>query len=454
MTLHCAVKRAIISAIILLLTPVLGSAQLGSRYTKQSQGNQSVIVFVHGIFGDSVSTWTNRNGAYWPDLLGSDPFFSRYDVYTYEYASRLVGTFFSIDEIAENMRLTLDADLVSDHKEIIFVSHSMGGLVTRAYLNKNRAAADRVRLAYFYSTPTTGSELASIASLVSRNPQLAQMRPMQSAEYLGDLQRQWLDINFQIPSFCAYEKQSTYGVNVVTQASASNLCNRRLDPIDADHITIVKPADTRDTPYLALKSAIQQTPPKVSADSETGVIHPVEKNFEHVDTWSVSFTIGGPISARSPINSYLMIYRCDFANLSATQKRVLDFQLQILTENNHHPDLVLNTANIEFQPEKWSEADMGRPNATLANPLVLEPNAFAEGIVEFAMNADQAIKYKEILDHHLVTKMYENSVFYVIDRRSGTTMKTKLGEHYDARTGDVWRAGCLPALPPGENGGC
>jgi pimeloyl-ACP methyl ester carboxylesterase len=259
----------------------MGFSQPNSRYIKQAQGNQSVIVFVHGIFGDSISTWTNRNGAYWPDLLRSDPLFLPYDVYVYEYASRFVGTGFSIDEIAENMQLTLDTDLVSDHKEIIFVSHSMGGLVTRAYLNKNRAAADHVRLAYFYSTPTTGSELASIASLVSRNPQLAQMRPMQSAEYLADLQRQWLDINFQIPSFCAYEKQSTYGVNVVTQASASNLCNRRLDPIDADHMTIVKPADARDTPYRALKSAIQQTPSKVSTESTTGIIRPVDAFLSH-----------------------------------------------------------------------------------------------------------------------------------------------------------------------------
>jgi len=281
MRFHSAVKRAIISGIILLLMPAMASAQSGSRYIKQLQGNQSVIVFVHGIFGDSISTWTNPNGAYFPALLVSDPFFSAYDVYVYEYPSRFLGTGFSIDEIAENMRLTLDTDLASDHKEIIFVSHSMGGLVTRAYLNKNRAAADRVRLAYFYSTPTTGSELASIASLVSRNPHLAKMKPMESADYLADLQRQWLDINFQIPSFCAYEKQSTYGINVVTQASASNLCNRRLDPIDADHITIVKPADTRDTPYLALKSAIQQTPPKVSANSATGVIHPVEAFLSH-----------------------------------------------------------------------------------------------------------------------------------------------------------------------------
>ena len=58
---------------------------------------------------------------------------------------------------------------------------------------------------------------------------------------------------------------------------------------------------------------------------------------------------------------------------------------------NKKPDLVLNTANIDFQPEQWSAQQMGRRNETLANPLILDPNTFAEGIVEFEMSKDEAI---------------------------------------------------------------
>jgi pimeloyl-ACP methyl ester carboxylesterase len=139
------------------------------------------------------------------------------------------------------MRLFFQADGVSSLRDVSFIAHSMGGLAARAYLLKNRDVAQNTRLLFFYSTPTTGSEVASITSLITNNPQLTGMKPMQSADYLGDLQRQWLAASFQIPSFCAYETRPTYGINVVTQASASNLCNRRLDPIDADHISIVKP---------------------------------------------------------------------------------------------------------------------------------------------------------------------------------------------------------------------
>jgi hypothetical protein len=127
MIFHHLVKRAIVGTAILLLTSFGGMAQSNSRYIKQTPGNQSIIVFVHGIFGDGVSTWTNRDGTYWPALLGSDAFFSSNDIYIYEYTSRFAGSGLSIDEVAENMRLVFDADLVSDYKEIIFVSHSMGG---------------------------------------------------------------------------------------------------------------------------------------------------------------------------------------------------------------------------------------------------------------------------------------------------------------------------------------
>jgi pimeloyl-ACP methyl ester carboxylesterase len=300
-----SLARATFSAAVFLLLMSTGSiaqsnslyirqgkiVESNSRYIKQTSGSRSVIVFVHGIFGDSTSTWTNQNGAYWPLLLAGDPFFSNYDVYAYEYPSRFFGGNFSIDEIADNMRLLFEVDGVSDYGEIIFVSHSMGGLVTRAYLNKNRNAV-RVRLAYFYSTPTTGSELASVGTLISANPQLAKMRSMQSSDYLADLQRQWLNINYDIPSFCAYETLKTYGVNVVTQASASNLCNRRLDPIDGDHLTIVKPTSIRDTAYLALKAAIQaiqRTAAKSESDLQTGVIRPVSEFLTHDEAvkWAV-----------------------------------------------------------------------------------------------------------------------------------------------------------------------
>jgi hypothetical protein len=153
----------------------------------------------------------------------------------------------------------------------------MGGLVTRAYILKyQRRIAERTAFIYFFSTPTTGSEVASLAKLISRNPHLGDMKAMTAGAYLGNLQRQWLDADLSIPSYCAYERRPTYGIEVVTQASASNLCNKRLDPIEADHISISKPAGEHDVSYLAFKSAFQDAAIKVVRDPspEPVEVHP------------------------------------------------------------------------------------------------------------------------------------------------------------------------------------
>jgi pimeloyl-ACP methyl ester carboxylesterase len=255
-------SRSLMALLVAVLGAMvgIGSAAGGdSRYIRKVESATQVIVFMHGVLGDGTSTWTN-GAAYWPELLTKDPAFDGSSVYVYEYPSNLIKDTFSIDEIAENMRLQFEADGVSTHREIVFLAHSMGGLATRAYLLKYRGVASRVRLIYFFSTPTTGSEIADLAKLISKNPQFGKMKPMQSADYLADLQRTWLAADFPFPSYCAYEKQKAYGMLIVTQASAASLCNKHLDPIDADHISIVKPAGTGDVSYLAFKAAFKEAP--------------------------------------------------------------------------------------------------------------------------------------------------------------------------------------------------
>jgi hypothetical protein len=154
------------------------------------------------------------------------------------------------------MRAVLDANGVKNYSKMIFLSHSMGGVVTRAYLLQNRDIADRTAFAYFFSTPTTGSQAASIAQWAFSSPQIAELKSMKAEDYLADVVRQWRAAEFTFPSYCAYEKRPTFGLAlVVTMDSASNLCTKPLDPIDADHSGMVKPASENSEPYIAFKFA-------------------------------------------------------------------------------------------------------------------------------------------------------------------------------------------------------
>ena len=239
-------------------TPTTSAPTPRSHYVS-NKGRPAVLVFVHGLFGDAMTTWTNsRTAAYFPGLVADDSAFN-VDVYVHEYSSPLTGTTFRINELAEDMRITLERDNLLKRSELIFVAHSMGGLLTRAFLLKNREIAQRVRFMYFFATPTTGSEVARLGRLLSSSPQVEQV--VKTDTSLADLQRDWLAANFQIPTYCAYEVRPTFGAGIIVDPhSAMSLCNRHADPIEADHTDIVKPAGRSDKSYAVLLGAFQNTP--------------------------------------------------------------------------------------------------------------------------------------------------------------------------------------------------
>ena len=233
-----------------------------SQYIRRSNAD-TVIVFVHGVFGGADGTWTNvASHAYWPRLLADDPAFQNNDVYVYSYTSPYLGQSYTIDELIENMRLVFSNDEVfQKHKRVVFICHSMGGLVVRGFLKRYQANASQVPLIYFFSTPTSGAHIAQLAKFLSQNPQLHGMLPAKSDSYVADLQRDWRALPIHVNSRCAYEKLNTYGIQIVDEQSASNLCDGPVDPILANHIDIVKPKDTSDLPYIAFKQAFENIPP-------------------------------------------------------------------------------------------------------------------------------------------------------------------------------------------------
>jgi pimeloyl-ACP methyl ester carboxylesterase len=189
-----------------------GGVTAHAQWIRHLPQNRGVIIFVHGVMGDERGTWTSTSGkAYWPEMLTHDPDFDGQNIYVYHYQSPRVGQAFSIDQLADNMRLILATDGVLREDNLTFVSHSMGGIVTRAFILRYRNDVVRkVRLLYFFVTPTTGSSYARIADLISRNPQFAQMLPIQQGadRYLAGLESDWLAAKLGLPSYCAYETQA------------------------------------------------------------------------------------------------------------------------------------------------------------------------------------------------------------------------------------------------------
>jgi pimeloyl-ACP methyl ester carboxylesterase len=182
---HCSVFSIFFSKLpcgVMSALPPPGGASAQLHYerpiTKRGPYQGRVVVFVHGIFGDADSTWRYSPSVYWPRLLLADETFRGSDVYVVNYSSPYFGNTMNVDEVVTNLNNRLVSDQVfSMHREVVFVCHSLGGLIAQRLLLTFRQYAAQVPFIYFFSTPETGAQVANLASVFNSDPLLRALIP-------------------------------------------------------------------------------------------------------------------------------------------------------------------------------------------------------------------------------------------------------------------------------------
>jgi pimeloyl-ACP methyl ester carboxylesterase len=222
-----------------------------------------VIVFVHGLHG-SRESWRAANGAYWPDLIRADPRFAYSDVDVAEYPTPASNGKMSSVQLADILWTRLQKDRVWEHQEVVFVAHSLGGILVEEMLLRHPVEAARVKFIVSYGTPHEGSSLARLASIYDRDPLLNDLSDASDNAFLTELENNWRghDSVNGIHRFCAYETEDTAPDNafgrylktrarVVSFFSATYGCDVTTPPqaIHADHVNMIRPADRKSSAY-------------------------------------------------------------------------------------------------------------------------------------------------------------------------------------------------------------
>ena len=222
-----------------------------------------VIVFVHGIHG-SRETWRAANGAFWPDMVRTDPHFAFSDIEVAEYPTPSSNGKLSSTLLAEVLWDILQKDHVWEHSEVVFIAHSLGGILVEEMLLRHPADAARVKFIVSYGTPHEGSTIARVASFYDKDPLLNDLSDAADNTFLTQLEESWRghDTVNGIHRFCAYETEDTRPDNgfgrylrtharVVSYFSATYGCDVTTPPqeIHADHLHMVKPPDRKSAAY-------------------------------------------------------------------------------------------------------------------------------------------------------------------------------------------------------------
>ena len=244
------------------------------------------VVFVHGILGHAAETFTAAGATGWPRLMAEDGSLgSPVQVFSIAYASEPLSRASSIQEIATRLRLRMQVDkqIFDRFDKVIFVTHSMGGLVVRRLLlqlsREAPTAFAKVVGVFFLAVPAGGSDLAALASWVSGNPQFKDMQPEDFNTFLQADADDWAGLMRRRPAdrlypraYCAYEVRPMGPVAVVPRSRAQGGCDESAVAFDRDHSSLVKPADRKDEVYSYVAARVRRlladadVPLKVSID--------------------------------------------------------------------------------------------------------------------------------------------------------------------------------------------
>lgn len=163
-----------------------------------SEPNEKLVIFVHGVLSTSANTWGDVNtGNTWPELVRGDDNFKHYDIYLMNYRSTYITSAPNIYQIAKlELERLKNRDIFKEYKEIYFIAHSMGGLVTKNLLKQLNRREDlpllrQVKGVIFLGTPSQGASATTLAKWISFNPQVGAMEPAHLNQWLQELEDEW-----------------------------------------------------------------------------------------------------------------------------------------------------------------------------------------------------------------------------------------------------------------------
>lgn len=236
-----------------------------SRLLPMVENNKNIaVVFVHGLNGDPVNTWRKDHlTKTLPELLGYDNELKAFDFYSYGYKTGFTARQYDFSAVAEILFSDIQAQLPT--RDIVFVAHSMGGLVIQQYIVNRFEQYDsenlkRIKGIVYLSVPFQGAGLArvlpkliinkQIRSLRKQNPLLVQLEDKWHKYFFrGGVESLPIELRHKIPQIAFHGAQDL----VVSEASASPLhLDATVYKVDENHTSICK-VDKDSTIYKHIK---------------------------------------------------------------------------------------------------------------------------------------------------------------------------------------------------------
>lgn len=257
------------------MTPGPGMSKPPTNSWVRDKKSDGVVVFVHGFLSSSAACWTARGdgGAIqrsWPELLGRDSRFAHLDVFVAEYYTALTSASYSVPDCSRALYDVLSLGGTSGvlaRKHVIFICHSLGGVVLRHMLTTRADGFREKELGIVLcASPSRGSRQANwswVFNWALGNEVLKQLRP--NNPLLGDLhQRFKLFLSESSETIHGLElaehkseRWGRFGLWVSKDSAHAYFHDQAVIP-ESTHSSIVKPRSRGDATYTKVAGWLEQ----------------------------------------------------------------------------------------------------------------------------------------------------------------------------------------------------
>jgi hypothetical protein len=238
--------------------------------------NNTVVIFVHGILSNADDCWKNDNGTYWPVLLSKEEDIKETGIYTFSYSTGIFSGTYSLGDIVDAFKEQLKMDgVLKQDRHLIFVCHSMGGLVVRKYIVDRIVdlISFEIKIGLFLvASPSLGSNYANLLTgfgkiLNIENLQAEVLRFSNNNQWLNDLDKNFINIkeseNIEIFGKELIEDKPIVlkrllKNQVVAPFSGARYFGEPFKIPNSDHFSISKPSSANDTQHKVLSNFVKE----------------------------------------------------------------------------------------------------------------------------------------------------------------------------------------------------
>ena len=265
------------------------------------------VVFIHGI-NSSDECWRSQTGAYWPDLLRDESELESIGIYLFSYRTGFNTGSYSLGDIVDSLNEHIsNLDRVLESDRVIFVCHSMGGIIARRFVvreepNLIEKGLKRIGL-FLVASPSLGSGYANMLSLIPDflgHTQAKILKFSQNNVWLNDLDKDFInlkeanrlniigkelieDLSLEITRFFGLKKQ------IVEPFSGARYFGQSYKVPDSDHITIAKPESKDAVQHRQLVDFIKnfEQSNKSSKAESNNITEELNKYLKKSNEWCI-----------------------------------------------------------------------------------------------------------------------------------------------------------------------